>query len=240
MPGHTRILMDKKAIWGRFCTFHGVLDRGVPLFATDRELLVDTFEFGRKPSRMLLRRSSEMEERVLAEAGKIVEDFEAGPSGEKAGGGRYEGLIYVMYWLDRRQVVPLHLGTARKCGKDGRSLSSAIAGVERSRQRFCHWGDAYGSHVGDLSAAVLPGHAADKVKRRYRSWAERLFVQVPAASPRLVMPVHFWIKAWPAGSTGPWEDLGPTSLAFVESLLSGLAAAAYSDTLLDADVPRGP
>ena len=79
----------------------------------------------------------------------------------------------------------------------------------------------------------LPGHPPSRIKDNYREWAARIFEKVPSRSPRLRRPVSFWCKAWRTGGAGIWRDIGPTPLAFLESLLIGVAGLASPDTLLN-------
>ena len=70
------------------------------------------------------------------------------------------------------------------------------------------------------------GHE-NKQTLKYASWAKCLF----ASGTQLKRPVYFWAKAWDASQVGVWEDIGPTSLAFLEYLLIGVAGKIYPDLL---------
>ena len=94
-----------------------------------------------------------------------------------------------------------------------------------------HTRSAY--HLGDLSAAVLPGHLPGKASPKYRRWARALFQEVPVASPRLRQPVRFWCTAWGPGSPGIWPEFGACSLSFAEYLLIGVASLLFPGDLLN-------
>jgi hypothetical protein len=70
---------------------------------------------------------------------------------------------------------------------------------------------------------VLSGHSSEKQTTKYKAWAETLFSASPVAEPVLKQPVYFWAKAWNPAHVGIWEELGPTSLAFLEYMLIGVA-----------------
>jgi hypothetical protein len=108
-----------------------------------------------------------------------------------------------------------------------------IKGIERDASKFARWGDNYAYHIGDLSAAVLPGHDPKHIEPKYRMWASTLFKSYPSETPVLRRPVYFWAKAWSCDEVGPWADFGATRLPFLEYLLIGLASSAFGDFLLN-------
>ena len=158
-------------------------------------------------------RSPEMENLVLTESAKLVADWEAWTH-------RYDGLIYLMGWMDGNHFVPLYIGKTETFGKGDRNLSANLRNLTSDRSKFARWGDNYAYHIGDLSACVLPDHSESKRTAKYQAWADTLFVP---GTLRLKRPVYFWAKAWDHDDTGIWEELGPTRLAFLEYLLIGVA-----------------
>ena len=211
-------------LWNRFCADHEVLRNGVELFAV-RNGHVQVKRHG-PDGRKILRTSAEMENLIIRQAGLILHDFELGSD-------RYEGLVYVMYWRKRGVAIPLYIGRTEKLGRLGGNLSANIKSIESNKGKFARWGHAYGYHIGSLSAVTLPGHPGERKKANYREWADMLFTSVPSASPRLRHRTYLWVKAWEAGSVGIWPEFGPTQLAFLESLLIGVAQAAYPDSVLN-------
>jgi hypothetical protein len=170
-----------------------------------------------------------MESAVIREVGKLRIDWNAGTH-------LYDGLIYVMFWLDRGQeVVPLYIGKAETAGRNDGVFSANLNNLERDRGKFARWGDGYAYHIRNLSACVLPGHKPEKTTAKYQSWASRLFEEVPAEVPCLRRDVRFWVKAWPCDAIGIWPEFGPTRLSFLEYLMIGLASAAFPDTLLNCE-----
>ena len=217
-------LESKIALWDSFCNEHGVLAKGVPLFKCD-ELRVDVIPYGLN-RRFALKRSDEMEALVISEVEKVLKDFIDGSN-------LYEGLIYIMFWSEGDRVVPLYIGKSEKYGRKSRSLSQNIRSIRANGSKFCRWGYNYAYHIGDLSAVVCQGHSKDSVTHKYQKWATRLFKVFPATSPELKRQTFFWISAWKSGSTGPWKDVGATSLTFLEYLLIGLASDTFPEILLN-------
>lgn len=216
-------MSTRLAIWEDFCRQQGVLDNPTPLFATD-DSTVRVLPFG---AQMVLQRSSEMEALVISEASKVVDDFRHNS---------YEGLIYMMYWIDGARVIPLYIGRTEKYGwKDG-NLSANIANP-KDKSIFSRWGHSPRYHIGALSTAALVGAS----KGSYRRWANVLFEGVPAEHPKLKREMYFWISAWKAGTVGPWAEFGPTPLTSLEYLLIALAGALFPVHLLNVEgINRGP
>jgi len=77
-------------IWDNFCSRYGVREKGAFLFETNNNI-VKFIEIGRD-KRLFLKRSNAMESNVIQEVKKVLSDHESG-------GRRFEGLIYMMYWL---------------------------------------------------------------------------------------------------------------------------------------------
>lgn len=65
-------------------------------------------------------------------------------------------------------------------------------------------------------------------------------MQAPSPVPTLKCPVHFWAKAWNPAHTGIWEELGPTSLAFLEYMLIGVAGRVSPGLLNREGIGRSP
>ena len=197
-------------VWNKFCQRFKVVEQSVPLFLTDVDGVVAHRMLGRT-SRPLLMRSPEMEALILAETAKLVEDWESGNH-------RYDGLIYCIGWRQDEQFIPLYIGKTETFGKGDGNLSANIKNLKTDKSKFARWGDNYAYHVGDLSACVLPDHAVGKQTIKYQAWADQLFENVPSLKPKLRRPVYFWANAWDKSMTSVWEELGPTSLAFLEYL----------------------
>ena len=145
---------SKLSLWDRFCAEHRIAERGVPLFAATSDGSVEVFPYGRD-GRPMLRRSVAMEAMVVETVDAVLG---ANPSDA-------EGLIYMMHRLDERgRVVPLYVGKAGRHGRSGAAVSANIASIRANTSRFARWGYNYAYHMGDLSAAALPGHSAAKVQ----------------------------------------------------------------------------
>lgn len=215
-----------REVWDRWCSTHAIVANSVPLFACDANQIVSTKSIGRSAARQVLCRHPAMDDLVLRETDRLVADWQQGRR-------CYDGLIYMMYRTDQDgRVIPLYIGKAETLGKGGGNLSANLINLHRDRSKFARWGDNYAYHMGDLSAAVLPGHPAEKVNRKYEDWASALFEQVEGGA-RLRSPVFFWAKAWSQHDQGIWTDLSPTRLAFLEYLLIGVASTVFGQTLLN-------
>ena len=219
----------KREIWNAFCRDHNVAERSVPLFAHAADGSVETAVYGRD-QRPLLTRSREMEAMVI----ETVERILSTPSAE--------GMIYMMHRLDQEgRVVPLYIGKAGRYGRSGALISANIASIRTNGGKFARWGTNYAYHVGDLSAAVLPGHAPGKVVAKYQRWATRLFENAPSPRPVQRFPVRFWCADWHPEMKGIWPEFGACPLAFMEYLLIGVAGLLFpADLLNDEGVNRSP
>ena len=170
----------KQAIWDAFCDAHDVAQGGTPLFETDEAGNVEVFAHGRD-GRPMLRRSAEMA-KLLA---NTVEQVLASSSGA-------DGVLYLMHRIDTDgRVVPLYIGKAGRYGRSGGVWANLLA-IHRDTGEFARWGYNYAYHLGDLSAATLPGHLPSKTVPKYRRWAKSLFDAAPAASapPASALLVH--------------------------------------------------
>ena len=196
------------------------------MFETSFDLAVKTKQIGKPTPRSILCRSPEMDNLIRVECAKLIEDWK-----QKAFA--YDGLIYMMLAEEPDSVVPLYIGKAETIGKGEGSLSANIKGIETNTRNFARWGDNYAYHIGDLSAAVLPGHDPRKINYKYIDWAGSLFEKHSTDAPVLKRQVFFWTKAWSSKNLGPWLEFGPTRLTFLEYLLIGLASSAFGDVLLN-------
>ena len=215
----------KLKLWIDFCNRFRIRENGIPLFHNDNGTVAIS-KVGRGTGRKVLQRSSQMEDLVIKEVRKVIQDY----SGMQH---RYEGLIYLMYKTRGDLVIPLYVGKSEKYGKGGGNLSANIENIERNRHKFCRWGYGYAYHIGDLSAVVCNGHPPEKKAQKYVRWADNLFRAYPTDKPMLKAPVQFWIMAWQKGETGIWPEFGPTSLTFLEYLLIGVASDLFPHRLLN-------
>jgi hypothetical protein len=211
-------------LWNEFCNQYFQNKFAIPLFSTDGKI-VNTKLYGQN-NRILLKRSDQMEALVIEEVSKVLADF-------KQKTNIYEGLIYMMYWLDGQQVIPLYIGKSEKYGKQGNNLSRNIQNISSNKYFFCRWGDNYAYHIGDLSAVVCPNHSILKINLKYKKWANRLFESYPTPYPTLRRATYFWIHAWENGRVGIWKEFGSTSLTALEYHLISVASTVFPDSLLN-------
>ena len=94
----------KSEIWNEFCQDQGINDSAIPLFEINGNV-AQTKEIGRKNKRRVLVRSKQMENAVLTETDKLVEDYQSGAN-------YFDGLIYIMYKSAGTIMVPLYIGKA--------------------------------------------------------------------------------------------------------------------------------
>ena len=214
------------SIWNNFCEKMGIGDERIPLFEVNSDLKVATKTIGSSNVRSVLCRSEAMEKKVLSQTDLLVEDWESGLN-------EFDGLIYLMYLMRGKDVIPCYIGKAETIGKGNGNLSANIKNLHKDKSKFARWGDNYAYHIGDLSAAVLPDHHQSKKTIKYTAWANSLFVSTPSQTPQLRENVFFWAKAWRGSDTGIWEDFGQTRLTFLEYLLIGVASSAFPTSLLN-------
>ena len=212
-------------IWNEFCEKQNISEIGVDLF--DGVEVVSILEIGKDRKRLILKRSAEMNQLVISEVEKVLEDYRNDTK-------IYEGLIYMMYREHQNQIVPLYIGKSEKYGKNDGNLSANIKNIAKDFSKFSRWGDNYSYHFGDLSAVVL-GHEETYQTLKYRKWAKALFENYPTKTPKLKFPVKFWIKAWQSGEIGIWKEFGATNLTFLEYLLIGVASKLFPDELLNSE-----
>ncbi|MBE9115447.1 hypothetical protein IQ249_05985 [Lusitaniella coriacea LEGE 07157] len=229
--------MDNKKLklWNDFCGRYFQDKLNIPLFSTNGNI-VNIKEYG-KNNRLILQRSEQMENLVIEEVSKVIQDFEAGTD-------IYEGLIYTMYYQMKNDdnsdlVVPLYIGKSEKFGNRGNNLSANIKGINNNGNKnyFCRWGDNYAYHIGNLSAVICPNHPHNKIKRTYQNWASLLFDNYPNAYPsnipRLKKDVFFLIHAWQKGSIGIFPEFGNTTLTALEYQLISVAATLFPKSILN-------
>ena len=166
--------LTKQALWDAFCAAHDIAETGVPLFATGHDGTVEAFAYGRD-GRPMLRRSADMEALLVGTVDQVL----GSASGEA------EGVLYLMHRLDAAgRVVPLYVGKAGRYGRNG-GVSANLAAIRTDAGKFARWGYNYAYHLGDLSAAALPGHAPSRTIPKYQRWAARLFADAPNAARRV-------------------------------------------------------
>lgn len=145
----------KQEVWDEWVEQYAGGDDYVPLFETDSEGIVQTIAYGRD-GRPILQRSDEMEALLRSEGAKVVDDW-------KDSDDTYEGLIYMMYTLDRATLIPRYVGKAGKYGRDGEGLSANLRNIRTNSSKFARWGNGYAYHIGELSAALLEHHLDNSV-----------------------------------------------------------------------------
>ena len=238
-------------LWENFCERNEINRRNrVELF----EESLRTMKIG-KNQRQVFKRSNEMENMLLRERAKIVEDYEDRTN-------KYDGILYMIYtnsnvhWNRDRissDVRPLYIGKAEKFGRGkvdqfGRKFNNLSYNIE-SDSAFVRWGYGYEYHMGDLSAAVLPGHNPKYIKKKYINWAKKIFqtdrnngeLELDEGGQlSLIQPVYFWCTAWQTPSDTSsnrsiWQDIGKTRLTFEEYLLIGIASELFPKTLLNTE-----
>jgi hypothetical protein len=186
-----------------------------------------------KNERLILTRSQEMENFLIQEVQKVLNDYENQED-------NYEGLIYMMYFIKNNLVIPLYIGKSEKYGKQGNNLSRNIEKIQQNKSFFCRWGNNYAYHIGDLSAVVCPDHPENKKLKKYKKWANFLFEEYPSYSPSLKQEVYFWIHAWETESVGIFPEFGSTPLTSLEYQLISVAASLFPQYLFNEEgVNRG-
>lgn len=209
----------KEDLWQGWASRYVTTERPTPLFETDDDLTVQFKNYGEN-DRRVLERSEAMENRVRREGRRVIDDWETTDD-------TYQGLIYLMYWLEDDAVVPLYVGKAGKYGRDGEGLSANLRGLRGSGTgKFARWGDGHYYHIGNLSAVVFDH---DKSRRRkYERWADRLF----EGSSRLRQQTYLWARAWRYDDVGPLHEADAT-LEELESALIELTSDLYPERLLN-------
>jgi hypothetical protein len=214
-------MTTKHELWQTWAANYIDIDDPVPLFEADQSGTVASKPYG-NDDRLILRRSQQMEDLLRVEGRKLINDWSTTDD-------TYDGVIYLMYWLEEGEVVPLYVGKAGKYGRDGESLSSNIEDLRGSSTRkFARWGDAHYYHIGNLSAVVFDHDKNQKAK--YQRWADRLF----ESETRLQQPTYFWARAWRDDDTGLYHDFS-VSLEQLEYQIIGVASDLYPNRLLNTE-----
>jgi len=212
-------MTTKKDIWQQWTDRYIDTENPIPLFDTDETHTVEYKHYGQN-DRRILKRSTEMEETIRDEGRKVINDWSTADD-------TYGGLIYLMYWLDDGEIVPLYVGKAGKYGRDGESLSANIEDLRGgSTRKFARWGDAHYYHIGNLSAIIF-NHEKNQ-KQKYEKWAERLFED----GQTLRRPTYFWTKAWQEDDVGLYHDF-EVPLGELEYQIIGLVSDLYAERLLN-------
>lgn len=115
--------VQKFNLWKDFCLLHMMSDGLTPLFDAKGKF-VNTFQDG--GNKYFLTRSAEMDSLVINETTKVIEDFNSGAS-------EYEGLIYMMFWKESGNIIPLYIGKSEKYGRRGGNLSANILNIKRNK-----------------------------------------------------------------------------------------------------------
>lgn len=212
-------MTSKRDIWNQWTNRYVDTENLIPLFETDEEQVVQYKHYGQN-NRRILKRSQEMDDLVREQGRKVINDWSTTDD-------TYDGLIYLMYWLEDGEVVPLYVGKAGKYGRDGERLSANLDDLRGSSTRkFARWGDAHYYHIGNLSAVVFD-HDKNQ-KQKYEKWADRLFEE----ARRLRQPTYFWAKAWEQDDVGLYHEF-EVPLEQLEYQIIGLTSDIYSDRLLN-------
>ena len=212
-------MTTREEIWQKWADRYIDTENPVPLFETDENLNAAYKNYG-NDNRRILKRSEEMEALVREEGRKVINDWYTTDD-------TYDGLIYLMYWLEEGDVVPLYVGKAGKYGRDGDRLSANLEDLRgKSTRKFARWGDAHYYHIGNLSAIIFD-HDRNK-KQKYQKWADHLFKE----GRTLRQPTYFWTKAWRKDDVGFYHDF-EVPLEQLEYQIIGLTSDLYPDQLLN-------
>ncbi len=202
-----------------------VLDKQVPLFCTRRDGSIELLPYGTN-GRLVLKRSDGMESLMRGLGKQLIRQYDAGQV-------RNDGILYMMHWCIDDEIIPLYIGKAETFGRKEGSLSENIKDLDKGNGKFGRWGYGYAYHLGDLSAATLSGHEGSKVTLKYERWRDRLFDPVEKNVVRPRDPVYFFATLWGDKQKSVWSQVSPTTLAFEEYLLIGLASREYGKYLLN-------
>ena len=148
MNDYTKYRLDR---WKSFVQRNNIREQGINLFSNNN-LYCELSNLG-KDSNLYLTRDTQMENLVIKEVSKLLNDFYTKSF-------EYDGLIYLMYFMNDGDVTPLYVGKTETLGKTS-NLSANIKNLDKekcSKKFFARWGDGYQYHFGDLSAVVVSGH----------------------------------------------------------------------------------
>jgi hypothetical protein len=202
-----------------------VCEKHVPLFCTREDRLLELLPYG-VDGRLVLKRSDKMESLMRGLGKDLIRQYDAGQVCN-------DGILYMMHWCLEGEIIPLYIGKTETFGRKGENLSVNIKDLDKGDGKFGRWGYGYAYHLGDLSAATLPGHEDSKSTPKYRQWRDRLFDRVVATDVHLRHPVYFFAMLWGDKQKSIWSEVSPTTLAFEEYLLIGLASREYGAFLLN-------
>jgi len=212
-------MTTKEEIWQEWTDHYVDTENPIPLFETDENLTVEYNNYG-KDDRRILKRSEEMESLVREDGRKVINDWSTSDD-------TYDGLIYLMYWLEDGNIIPLYVGKAGKYGRDGEGLSANLRGLRGSSTgKFARWGDGHYYHIGNLSA-ILFDHDKNQ-KQKYEKWADQLFDE----GRQLQQQTYFWTKAWQQEDTGLYHEF-EVPLEQLEYQIIGLVSDLYPEQLLN-------
>jgi hypothetical protein len=213
----------KQKLWQSFTNTHSILASSVPLFAVS-DSGVEVFHYGAN-RRPILRRSADMDELMRGLGRQAVNQFNS-PNPN------CDGVLYMMFRAESTNVIPLYIGKAELYGKSERNLSVNISDLVSGVAMFGRWGYNYAYHIGDLSAATLPGHPEEKRTPKYLKWSSMLFdFDEQTVKPKF--DIRFWATLWTKDCQSIWHDFGPTRLTFEEYLLIGIASDLFPSDLLN-------
>ena len=205
--------------WEHFCSAEDIIASGKPLFGTMENLQVTTHMYG---SRSVLCRTPEVDQYFATTARTLRKDFEDQT-------GLYDGILYMMYRIEKDRPIPLYIGKTEKIGKK-KKLSSLLKGPAPKPR----WDDGPDYHIGGLSTCVCAGYE-NIPKKNYGKWAKALFSNPPSPTPQLNYPVYLWLRLWKTGETGLWTEFGPTPLCLQEILLINLAYRLFPRDVLNTE-----
>lgn len=218
-----------QSLWNCWCETQDIKNNSVPLFDCDERQQVRTRTIGASRQRTVLCRHPKMDALILNETTKLVADWSANTR-------NFDGIIYMMFLQNADgSIVPLYIGRAETIGRGDGNLSANMLKLDRDKSRFARWGDNHRYHIGELSAAALPGYPVEKVNPKYVRWADALFEDAPTQNPTLRQEVNFWAKAWKPSDVSIWAEMSPTRLTFLEYLLIGVASSLFGSVLLNSE-----
>ncbi len=117
----------------------------------------------------------------------------------------HDGILYMMFRPDDTSIVPLYIGKTEVYGRGDKNLSANVRDLKSGDANFGRWGYNYAYHLGDLSAATLPGHPESKRTPKYVFWRNRLFEsQEGLVKPKF--PILFWATLWGPDSCSIWPN----------------------------------
>lgn len=101
-------MTSKQEIWNSWTNRYIDTTTPIPLFETDESGKVAYKQYG-ADNRRILKRSEQMDHRIQQEGQQVLDDWEGGTDS-------YDGLIYLMYWLNDGEIVPLYIGKGESMG----------------------------------------------------------------------------------------------------------------------------